>query len=77
LNISLAAVAKKITGLYENENSIADASSTINSRLGNRLDWNEVATAARLLLAKLPAGYYPARDDRAAVLLPPSAAPQF
>lgn len=37
----------------------ADASSTINSKIGNRLDWNDVASAVKQLLEVIPAAYYP------------------
>lgn len=44
------------------EEAFADASSTINDRIGNRLSWNEVAAAAKALLSKLPPHYWPKRE---------------
>lgn len=36
------------------EIAIADASSTVGSKIGNRLDWNEVARAVQHMLDRLP-----------------------
>jgi hypothetical protein len=44
------------------EESIADASSTVESRVGNRLDWNRVATVVRDLIGRLPSAYFPSRS---------------
>jgi hypothetical protein len=44
------------------EGGVVDASSTVNDRIGNRVSWNEVAVAAKRLLAKLPDYYWPKGD---------------
>lgn len=43
--------------IKEDETAIADASSTIDDRIGNRLSWNAVSTAAIKLLDRLPIHY--------------------
>lgn len=45
--------------LHVTDGAIADASSTINSLIGNRLDWHRVAAVARSLIGRLPPVYYP------------------
>jgi hypothetical protein len=47
--------------VYESDGGIADASSTIDSKIGGRLDWNQVASAAERLIRVLPPHYYPSR----------------
>jgi hypothetical protein len=42
---------------HTDEGAIADASSTINDRIGNRLSWNEVAAATQRLLIQMPTQY--------------------
>jgi len=51
--------------LHVDEGAIADASSTIDTKIGNRLDWNEVATITRRLLNALPKFYYPIHETNA------------
>jgi hypothetical protein len=48
--------------VHVDEAAVADASSTVGSKIGGRLDWNEVAKAAETLIAALPAHYFPARN---------------
>ena len=48
----------------ETDGGIVDASSTFDTRIGNRLDWREVAQAANQLLFRLPLAYWPARDGQ-------------
>jgi hypothetical protein len=48
---------KKNQWLHIDEGSIADASSTVGTKIGGRLDWNEVADAAREVLANVPSPY--------------------
>lgn len=45
--------------LKVDEASIADASSTVDDRIGNRLSWNAVSAASAELLEKLPSHYWP------------------
>ena len=49
--------------LHVDEQSITDASSTINSKIGGRLDWNDVANAARRLIGLLPPFYFPRQES--------------
>jgi hypothetical protein len=43
----------------ETDRGKADASATVGQRIGDRLDWNELADAARRLVLKLPPMYIP------------------
>lgn len=45
--------------LHVTDESIADASSTVGSRIGDRLDWYVVAVVVRSLIDGLPPAYYP------------------
>ena len=47
------------TWVYTDDGGTADASSTVDSRIGGRLDWNEVAAASETLLKEIPLFYYP------------------
>lgn len=48
--------------MTENELGHADASATVNQRIGGRLDWNELAGVTRRLLPKLLPIYVPKID---------------
>lgn len=47
---------------HSDEFCIADASSTVEDRIGGRLSWNEFAQAVGNLARKLPMYYYPKRE---------------
>jgi hypothetical protein len=52
--------------VYQSEKGTANANSTINTKIGGRLDWVELGAAAQSLLAKLrPMGpfYAPAKKE--------------
>jgi hypothetical protein len=58
--------------LHATDEVVADASSTVTTRIGNRLDWVQVAEAAKRLISRLPdhyvrrpTGVTVARDTRA------------
>ncbi len=59
--------------VYSDENGTVDASSTIDRKIGGRLDWNEVAAAASRLIPALLPGYYPDRHKAPTAKLNPEA----
>lgn len=48
--------------VHVTEEAIADASSTVGSKIGGRLDWNEVANVVRRLTDIIPPFYHPNRQ---------------
>jgi hypothetical protein len=49
---------------HATDEGVADASSTVNTKIGNRLDWVAVAGAAERLIDRLPAAYWPKKGAR-------------
>lgn len=45
--------------VHSDSEGSADASSTVNSKIGGRLDWNDFANATKRLIASIPPHYYP------------------
>ncbi|MGZ8300745.1 MAG: hypothetical protein ACXWU5_10220 [Rhodoplanes sp.] len=54
--------------LHIDETAIADASSTVGSKIGDRLDWSQLAAAVERLIEHLPPNYFPALTEKG---LPP------
>lgn len=52
--------------MHVSDDAIADASSTVGTKIGNRLDWSKVANAASRLLQNVPETYYPAASSPSA-----------
>lgn len=50
--------------MHTDENGSCDATATVGTLIGGRLDWNRVSDCCLRLLLKLPPHYYPNRVDQ-------------